>query len=142
MVASGWTQQMALFQAAGLMGLSTSLDSDLDLLHVCSFTQTEDTPAVPERYRRCAGQGADTSRPVLFCFFIFCFPCVLEVKPRTSCMLGLHSTHRATSLTPQVEHLKAKTPICDTPFFPHHSPKQVTWSSRHGSMENYLCKIT
>lgn len=54
MVASGWTQQMALFQAAGLTGLSTSLDSDLDLLHVCSFTQTEDTPAVPYRWlRKC-----------------------------------------------------------------------------------------
>lgn len=128
MVAPRWTQQMALFQAAGLTGLSTSLDSDLDLLRVCSFTQTEDTPAVPERYCRCAGQGADTSRPVLFCLFVFCVPCVLEVKPRTSCMLGLHSARRATSLAPQVEHLKAKTPIGDTPFFPHHSPKQVTWS--------------
>ena len=114
MVASGWTQQMALLQAAGLTGLSSSLDSDLDLIHACSFT--EDTPAVPEKSCRCAGQGADTiGTPlfcfVLFCFFVFCFSCMLEVKPSPSCMLGFHSTHRAESLVPQVEHLKAKTQL-------------------------------
>ena len=46
-----------------------------------------------------------------FCFFfVFCFSCVLEDKPSTSCILGFHFTHRAASWSLRLSILQPRLP--------------------------------